>query len=186
MKKFFIVALAVVLMGSFADAKEIAGVTLSDTLNVENKTLLLNGGGIRKKFFIKVYVAGLYLLQKEKDGNKIINDDAPMAIRLQITSGLIDSEKMETSLRDGFKKSTKGNIAPYAKRIDQFSLAFKEKIQEGDKYDLIYIPGKGVETHKNGKKIDTIPGLDFKKVLFAIWLSDKPASKDLKKAMLGR
>jgi hypothetical protein len=31
-----------------------------------------------------------------------------------------------------------------------------------------------------------IPGLDFKKALFGIWLCDNPADKDLKLKLLGK
>ena len=62
---------------------------------------------------------------------------------------------------------------------------FKEEIKEGDIYNLIYVPGKGVQVSKNNQSRSTIKGLTFKKAMFGIWLSDKPAQKSLKKAMLG-
>jgi hypothetical protein len=37
----------------------------------------------------------------------------------------------------------------------------------------------------NGLTVGTIPGLPFKRALFAIWLGDKPADRSLKQAMLG-
>ena len=51
---------------------------------------------------------------------------------------------------------------------------------------MIYTPGSGVAISKNGELKDTIEGIAFKKALFGIWLSDKPADKKLKKAMLGK
>ena len=44
-----------------SSAREVAGVTLPDTVSVEGKTLKLNGAGLRTKVVFKVYVAGLYL-----------------------------------------------------------------------------------------------------------------------------
>jgi hypothetical protein len=38
---------------------------------------------------------------------------------------------------------------------------------------------------KNSTYIDTIPGIEFKKAFFGIWLSKNPIQKNLKKAMLG-
>jgi hypothetical protein len=47
------------------------------------------------------------------------------------------------------------------------------------------VPGKGVEVYINGEYASVTEGLAFKKALFGIYLSDKPAQKSLKKAMLG-
>ena len=52
-------------------------------------------------------------------------------------------------------------------------------------FDITYQPGKGVVAYKNGKEKGTIEGMDFKKALFGIWLSNDPADDDLKEAMLG-
>ena len=53
-------------------------------------------------------------------------------------------------------------------------------------FDLVYLPGEGVRVLKNGEQKDTVGGLEFKKALFGIWLSDKPAQEDLKEKMLGQ
>lgn len=186
MRKLLVVLLSVFLMVSSAGAKEVGGVTLPETMDTGKNTLLLNGAGIRKVLFMKAYVAGLYLMQQETNAKKIIDEDRPMAIRIQITSGLIDSEKMGKSIQKGFVTSTDGNIGPLEERIDQFISVIKENIKQGDYLDFIYMPNSGVVINKNGKPAGTTPGLDFKKALFGIWLADKPASKNLKKALLGQ
>jgi len=56
---------------------------------------------------------------------------------------------------------------------------------KGDKYVIAYIKNKGVVVMKNGKKLKTIPGYEFKKALFGIWLCPEPADEDLKEGMLG-
>ena len=164
----------------------INGVTLPATVKAGESTLSLNGGGIRKKLFFKLYVGGLYLSEKSKDANAIINADKPMAVKLQITSSMISSENMSEAITDGFEASTGGNTAPLKSKIDAFVNMFKKsEIVEGNVFDIVYVPGKGVESYKNGKLEGTIEGMDFKKALFGIWLGSKPADEDLKKAMLG-
>jgi len=69
---FALLALASIL---HLDAATLAGVTLPDTVNVGNTRLLLNGLGLRTKFMVKVYVAGLYLAQKSSDGYAIVKAD---------------------------------------------------------------------------------------------------------------
>jgi len=51
---------------------------------------------------------------------------------------------------------------------------------------MIYIPGEGTKIYKNKALKSTAQGLDFKKVLFGIWLCNKPADKGLKDLMLGK
>jgi hypothetical protein len=150
-----------------------------------DQTLVGNGGGKRTKFGMKVYVTALYLKQKGSDANAILNADEPMAIKLQITSGLVTPDKMKDAIDEGFEKSTGGNVAPLKAKIDAFTAIFKD-LSNGVTYDYVYVPGKGVEVYKNGTLASTVQGLDFKKALFGIWLGKSPAQNDLKDKMLGK
>jgi len=174
------------VMVSTLRAMEIKGVELPDTLVSGKDTLLLNGAGVRKKFFLNLYVGGLYLMEPSHDAQRIINEDEPMAIRLQITSKMVTPERMSKATEEGFVASTGGNTGPIQKEIDHFIALFKEGIHKGDVYDLVYDPGKGVACSKNGSLVTTVSGLAFKKALFGIWLCEKTTvNPDLKEAMLG-
>jgi hypothetical protein len=186
-KKILGIILATAVLATSAYALEVGGVKLPDTLSAGSKNLVLNGAGIRTKFFIKVYVAGLYLAQKDSNAQAIVNGDDLMAVRLQVISGMVDSKKMEKATMEGFESATNGNIAPIKAKIDQFmGLTFKEKTDVNDYFDFINVPGKGVEVYKNGTFKGTIEGLAFKKALYGIWLGDKPVQADLKDQMLGK
>src|SRR5947209_549071 len=52
-------------------AATVAGVTMEDKTTVNGQTLVLNGAGLRKKFFIKVYIGGLYLSAKQSNAAAI-------------------------------------------------------------------------------------------------------------------
>jgi hypothetical protein len=173
---------------SSSEAMEIGGVDTPDTLKAGEDTLLLNGAGIRTKLMMNMYVAGLYLLKKNHDAEKIIAADEPMAIRIQIVSKLISSSKMVSATEEGFETSTGGNTAPIQEKIDSFIKVFKTGIQRNDVYDLVYIPGKGVEASKNGSLVSTIPGIDFKQAMFGIWICKNPSHNcpALKDGMLGQ
>jgi N-methylhydantoinase B/oxoprolinase/acetone carboxylase alpha subunit len=185
MKKTIITIVAVLLMNiaSFSQVT-IEGVTLPATFNNNNKELLLNGGGLREKFFLDLYVGGLYLTNKTSDANKIIAANESMSIKIQIVSTLIDSKKMIDAVEEGMGKSTKGNKEKFRKEIEQFKGAFKDEIKIGDVYDIVYHPESGTSVYKNNIKNTAIEGYEFKKALFGIWLCDEPADKNLKKGML--
>ncbi len=169
-----------------AGAATVEGVELPETLAADSAELKLNGAGVRSKWFMDLYVGGLYVPQTTDDAQQIIVANEPQAITLHIISGLITSDKMTSATLEGFESATDGNTAPIQPQIDAFMEVFKEEIKEGDVFELVYVPDTGVRVLKNGEERGVIEGMDFKKALFGIWLSDQPAQEDLKQAMLGQ
>lgn len=153
-------------------------------LKVGDAELKFNGSGERNKFFMQMYLAGLYLSEPSGDGPAIVAADAPMAIRIEITSGLVTQQKLVDALNEGFTSSTGGKTDPLRKEIEQFRGCFAAAIAKGDVFDLVYLPSHGVVVLKNGKRQGAIAGIAFKQALFGIWLGDKPADEKLKLAML--
>lgn len=164
---------------------QVAGVNIPLVFKSEESALILNGAGIREKYFMDLYVGALYLKTKLKDAQKIMDADESMCVKLHIVSGMITSEKMTSAVDEGFAKSAKSNLSALQSRIDQFKAVFAAKINKGDVYDIVYDKSKGTLIYKNGKLAASLPGLDFKKALFGIWLCNEPADEGLKKKMLG-
>lgn len=182
----FFWAFGLFMAASTALALQVEGVHIPETMAVQDMQLRLNGAGIRTKFFFNLYVGALYLKAPRSEGSALVKADEPMAIRLHVLSKLITSEKMEKATREGFVQSTEGNTAKIEDRIETFIAVFKEEeIAKGDVFDLIYLPGQGTLACKNQGVLATVPGLDFKKALFGIWLSDHPVQTSLKQGMLG-
>jgi hypothetical protein len=184
LKKLLVLCSVILMMSSVGYAKEIGGVIMPETLAAGSDTLLLNGAGVRSKFFVKAYVCGLYLKNKSGDANAIINADEPMALRINIISKYISSDMMEEITREGFHNSTNGNTAPFKDKIDLFVATFSDNIRNKDVYDIIYLPAEGLKVYKNKVLKTTTKDLEFKKVLFGIWLGNKPADRSLKNVML--
>jgi len=162
-----------------------SAVELAPTIQAGDQELILNGTGTREKYFLDLYVAGLYLTQPNNQPATIISSDAPMAIRIAITSKLVSQKKFLASLQEGLQKSTQGNVEPIRAEIKKFRQCFADEIARGDVFDLIYVPTQGVTVFKDGKRKGIVPGLAFKQALFGIWLSDRPANATLKQALLG-
>jgi hypothetical protein len=71
-------------------------------------------------------------------------------------------------------------------RIEQFKTLLSDAITEKDVFVLWYNPfDQTINVIKNEVVKGKIPGFDFKKALFGIWLSDKPVDETLKKHLLG-
>jgi Chalcone isomerase-like len=186
MKKLLVIILAVFLMSPIAGAKQVGDVNLPDSLMAGKNELILNGAGFRKKFFIKVYAAGLYLKEKKADPQKIIELDEPMAIRMHFVYSEVSSKKLVDAWNEGFVNGTGGNITSIKTEIDTFNAFFSQDAKKNDIYDIIYVPTQGVSVYMKGELKGTIKGLDFKKAVFGIWLGEKPADSKLKKRMLGK
>lgn len=185
MKKLTTLLIAIALIINANAQITIEDVTLAPSFQADENNLILNGGGLREKYFLDLYVGGLYVTNKTSDAQKIIAADEAMAIQLNIISNLITSEKMIESTEEGFKKSTKGKQEEMRADINSFMDSFKEEIKDGDVFDIVYIPSVGVNVYKAGKKVKTVGDLKFKQALFGIWLCDDPADDDLKEGMLG-
>lgn len=178
---------AVAMSSTAATAQmKVGGAVLPATETFYGETVRLNGAGVREKLWIDLYAAGLYLNEKSSEANTVLNAEKPMAIKLHIVSRLISSDKMISAVTEGFEKSTNGNTAPIQKEIDTLISFFKEDIKENDVFDLVYLPSKGVVAYKNGEEKGIVPGKEFKKALFGIWLSNNPADDDLREQMLAK
>ena len=135
--------------------------------------------------FIDLYAGGLYLKKRSNDAMGIASAKEDMAIKIKVVSKFVTQQKMIDAVYTGFDKATYGNTDPLRARIEVFISFFSEPIVKGDVFDIVYVEGKGSQCYKNGALLGTIEGQDFKFALFKIWLGEKPASKSLKKGMLG-
>ncbi len=187
MRKIFISTLLVFIsipMMSQSQSKEVGKVKLPTELMYNKQNLILNGSGIRSKWFFNIYTIGLYLNQKNTNPQQIIEADETMGVRFEVTSKLLSRAKFASAFEEGFQKSTNGNIAQYRSRIQQFFNLMHDEIRVGNVYDVIYHKGIGTSVYYEGEKRGTIKGLDFKQALMGVWLSDLPANKRLKKELL--
>ncbi|MFG4004637.1 chalcone isomerase family protein [Flavobacterium aquidurense] len=165
---------------------EVNGVTVPRKIEFQNKSLQLNGAGGRSKMWLEVYVQALYLSQLSQDPEFIIDSDTEMAIRIEITSSMVSSNKLTKAMNAGFEKSAGSNLQELRPRIEEFKTFLSDAITEKDVFILGYNPlDQTTNVYKNNVLKGKIPGFDFKKALFGIWLSNKPVDETLKKHLLG-
>jgi len=181
-KKFYIYLFISICM--FA-VSTISANEAPQVLEYQDNKLILNGQGTRVIFFMKVYQSSLYLEVKSSDADQILNDNAPMAIRIDVTSEMVTADAMKKALSEGLEKSTNNDTGPISQEIEQLSLAFNSAVTSGDFFEFIYIPEIGIHVLKNNDLVEIIPGIEFKKAFFGIFLSNNPIQKNLKNSMLG-
>src|SRR4051812_33766428 len=100
-------ALALALSAaSAATAAEFNGVRMPDQVKVGEKTLKLNGFGLRQATFLKVnvYGAGLYLEKPSHDGEAIANSDELKSIEMVFLRD-VDAGKTSEAWEEGIEKN---------------------------------------------------------------------------------
>ncbi|MBZ4036430.1 chalcone isomerase family protein [Flavobacterium sp. 17A] len=166
---------------------EVNGVSVPRKIEFQGKQLQLNGAGGRSKMWMEVYVQALYLSQLSQDPQFIIDSETEMAIRIEITSSMVSSNKLTKAMNTGFEKSAGPQLEQLRPRIEQLKSFLSDAITEKDVFILAYNPlDQNVYVSKNEVLKGKIPGFDFKKALFGIWLSDKPVDETLRKHLLGQ
>jgi hypothetical protein len=170
-----------------AQATEVHGVKLDDSLKLGESTLVLNGAGIRTKLMFKVYVGALYLSAKTTDATSILMDTGTKRVSLHMLRKLT-AEKLIHALDEGLEANNSVNelaiIEPQLKSFRQ-QMTNVGAVKEGDVLELDYIPSKGTQASLNGKILGITEGENFNRALLKVWLGEHPVDDDLKKAMLG-
>ncbi|HVL01521.1 MAG TPA: chalcone isomerase family protein [Dongiaceae bacterium] len=187
MRHLLSVLLALILLTPLAlpaKARQVGDVTLEDRIQVKDQALELNGAGVRHKFFLDVYVAGLYLPHASHDGNTVVTADEVQSVHLVITSSQITRDRLLESIEEGVQQSAGKDFPRYAPRMQELREAINFKVKPGDVFEFTYIPGEGTHVTMNGKQLRVLPEFEFKKVLFGIWLGPDPIQPSLKKELL--
>jgi hypothetical protein len=182
--RFTATALLALSLALPAGAGTLAGVNLPDKAEAGGQTLVLNGLGLRTKFFIKVYVGGLYLAQKEKAPAKVIAADAPRRMVMHFLYG-VTKEQMCDAWKEGLEQNTPKAPADVKKSFASLC-AWMEPIPKGNELVLTYVPGKGTEVTVNGKSKGTVDGKASSDAILNTWIGPDPGpGADFKKAVLG-
>jgi len=181
----FIALVLVCLTAAPIVAGTLAGVTLPDTIDVDGQQLILNGMALRKKVIFKVYVAGLYLAEKEKSGEKILAADASRCTVMHFLRS-VKANQVNEAWYEGLEANTPGYSTQLKKQFDALA-AFMEGFKEGDKLVFTYKAGIGTEVKVKGVVKGTLGDKAFADALFACWIGKKPGpGENFKAGLLGQ
>ncbi len=184
MRKVWLILALVVLFAAPIVAGMLAGITLPDTIDVDGQQLVLNGMALRKKVIFKVYVAGLYLAEKEKSGEKILAADASRCTVMHFLRS-VKANQVNEAWYDGLEANTPGYSAQLKQQFDALA-ALMEAFKEGDKLVFTYKAGIGTEVKVKGVVKGTLGDKAFADALFACWIGKNPGpGEKFKKGLLG-
>jgi hypothetical protein len=153
---------------SFADI-DIAGVQIDSSAALSDSTqLVLNGAGIRRKFFTDLYIGALYLPTLTHSADDILEVPPANRLYVRILHSKISRQKLIQAWTDGFERN------------DMFSTTVRS-----DEIFLDYTPSTGTRIRINDNVRGVIEGADFNRSLLSIWLGRRPISSSLKHSLLG-
>lgn len=168
-----------------ARARECDGVSFADHINVQGRSLTLNGLGLRRAtwFGIKVYVGALYLEHPSRDAAAILSAEEPSEIVLHFLWS-VSAGELRGAWRDGFANSAPAERELLRGRIQQLN-GWMKGVKAGQRMVFVRIPGQGIQYFLDGTLEGTIKGRDFAKAFLGIWLGPKPPGRRLKAGLLG-
>lgn len=182
--KYIMVWAGLFLLLPSAWAMDVEGVSVAEQVVVEGKTLQLNGAGMRTKFFFDIYVGALYLAKPASRAEVVLAQSNPARVSMEIVYGEVDKEKLVKGWNAGFKKNqSKASFAALKNRLDIFNRMFID-LKEGDHINFDFLVNGETHVVIKSQDVGSIKGVDFQQALLAVWLGDKPADSDLKRAML--
>jgi len=178
---------AALITPAFA-AIDVAGVKFEDKASAGSAELVLNGAGLRKKAFFKVYAIGLYLPAKADSAGSVIAAKGPKRIQI-VTLRDLSAEQLSEALENGVEEnSSEAEMAKIKARLEEFRANLLAMGKVPEKSDIrIEWTGNATRVLMNGAgKGKEIQGEDFYAALLRIWFGEKPVQSDLKDALLGK
>jgi Chalcone isomerase-like len=178
-------ALLALAVAAPAHARKAEGVDFPDAVDVAGQALKLNGVGLRKKFIIKVYVAGLYVTAPSREAEAIVKADAPKRVRMVFLRDVSKKQVLD-AYRDGFRANSAGpELDALLAKLQRIEPAVID-MKRGYEMLVTYEPAKGTTISATHGQPATVEGKDFADAMFRNWLGPKPADGDLKSGLLGR
>ena len=167
----------------------VAGVKFADDSVSGDKPLVLNGAGLRKKAFFKVYAIGLYLPAKAGAAEAAIGGSGPKRVRIVMMRDVDADTFAEALIESVHDNSGDAEKSALAQRLEAFkaTLLTLKEAKEGDEIVLDFATDGSTQLMVGGAaKGAPVAGADFQQALLKIWLGAHPVQDDLKQALLGK
>ena len=183
MRLFLWVVGFLLLTSGSLSAKTVYDINLPDTVTVSGEKLQLNGYGLRKKFFFKIYLGSLYSREKATTTEQVLAMPGAKLIRMDFIYKKVEREKITQAFAEGFAKNSPQLIGN--PDLEEFLHLFNADFFAGDQVDLELAADGTVSVRQNSELLGNITSPSLAKAVLLIYLGETPADTGLKKGMLG-
>jgi hypothetical protein len=186
MRRLLLPALTCCLLVSSALAATLSGVAMPDTYDVDGKTLVLNGIGLRTFtiFHIRGYVAALYLPEPSRDARQILDASGPKVIRLKFIRGGSKAEVEQEYRKGEAINCGHGECAPSDQSDFERLVAAAPAVSPGDTSTYVFTDGR-VRVYANDRLIGDFANPDLARRLLSGFIGDHPPTQALRSQLLG-
>ncbi|MCA9504034.1 MAG: chalcone isomerase family protein [Myxococcales bacterium] len=180
--RLVLLSVALVLGPAPLRAGEIEDIPFPESVSVADQSIPLFGLGLlRYRVLFRGYVGGLYL-PADATADQTLSD-IPKALELYYfwdIEGRFFGEAADELLARSLPAE---RVSALRERLDRLHALYRD-VKAGDRYRLTYEPGRGTTLAYNGQPLGTIPGADFARDYFGIWLGDEPLSDAFRDQLL--
>lgn len=164
------------------------GESFAETVVVGDRTLRLNGLGLRGVAWIRAFVAGLYLAAPTADAAQILSMPGPKRLHLRV---MIDAPARELakSFGNGVRRNEPESVQ---QQLAERMVSFQSDIEGlgplavGDRIDVDFVPGRGAQLIHNDRQVGApVPGDEFFRAILKIFIGERPVDARLKEGLLG-
>ncbi len=159
-------------------------VCFNSQITTEHSVVPLLGTKSFTYYFFHVYDIALYGPTEKRSIDGVLSD-VPKSLILHYHRDF-SPEEITYAADQILKENPDLDYQAISDRIKEINKLY-QGVKPGDRYELRYEPKVGTTLLFNGQKKGTIPGSDFAKAYFGIWLSKYPISSSLRDSLiLGR
>jgi len=173
-------ALAYVSPGAHAEP-QVGDIRFPEAIQVGDHQLELTGAGLYRKFLFQVYANALYLPQGTP--SEAVLGDTARCLMFHYFREISADQFAEAAAPYLDKNLTDDEMARFREELDRMNALYRT-VNEGDRYRLCYVPGKGVTLALNGETLGSVGDRAFANAYFRIWLGRESISNDLRDKLL--
>ncbi len=148
-----------------------------------NKDMVLLGSALKRFLTFRVVTVDLYIAAEYKKEDVLSDIPKRLEVNYHVN---IPKQELDRATIKGIKQNF--NQEELAALMPQINLinSYYPDVKSGDQITITYVPGLGSQVQLNGQVKGIVPGRDFAKAFFSIWVGENPVDKRAKLKLLGR
>jgi hypothetical protein len=164
--------LGAMLAAGLAEAREVGGVKMPDTLELEGRRLALAHMALKEKLFFDVYVWGLYMEQIPRADSEAVAANNLKRLHFRFLRK-VRREQLVEAMRHGLSRHADLNSVAMKPQMEAMLQSLRD-VRKGDNLVITYLPDSGLQISGEASGGVLIPGKVFADALFTAWLRSHP------------
>jgi hypothetical protein len=164
--------LAAMLAAGLAEARELGGVKMEDSVELQGRRLALAHMALKEKLFFDIYVWGLYMEQIPRLEAEAIATNSVKRLHFRFLRK-IRRDQLVGAFRHGLSSNAHLRSEPMQQELETLLKSLKD-VSKGDNLILTYEPSTGLHVSGEATGGVLIAGKGFADALFAAWLQKHP------------